>query len=87
MQHKSEFRHESLQDGKSIQKLLEAISKGLGKGKLEFTDDEGELELEPKGLLDLKITVKEDETRHKLDIRVSWNKQNKNLSDTILKVK
>lgn len=87
MQHKSEFRHESLQDGKSIQKLLEAISKGLGKGKLEFTDEEGELELEPKGLLDLKITVKEDETRHKLDIRVSWNKQNKNLSDTILKVK
>lgn len=87
MQHKSEFRHESLQDGKSIQKLLEAISKGLGKGKLEFSDDEGELELEPKGLLDLKITVKEDETRHKLDIRVSWNKQNKNLSETILKVK
>lgn len=45
MQHKSEFRHESLQDGKSIQKLLEAISKGLGKGKLEFSDDEGELAL------------------------------------------
>lgn len=87
MQHKSEFRHESLQDGKSIQKLLEAISKGLGKGKLEFSDDEGELALQPNGLLDLKITVKEDETRHKLDIRVSWNKQNKNLSDSILKVK
>ena len=87
MQHKSEFRHESLQDGKSIQKLLDALAKGLGKGKLEFSDEEGKLELAPKGLLDLKITVKEDETRHKLDIRVSWNKQNKNLSDTILKVK
>ena len=87
MQHKSEFRHESLQDGKSIQKLLEAVSKGLGKGKLEFSDEEGNLELTPKGLLDLKITVKEDESRHKLDIRVSWNKQNTNLSNTILKVK
>lgn len=87
MEHKSEFRHESLQDGKSIQRLLDAISKGLGKGKLEFSDEEGKLELFPKGLLDLKVTVKEDETRHKLDIRVSWNKQNQNLSERILKVK
>ena len=87
MEHKSEFRHESLQDGKSIQKLLDAIAKGLGKGKLEFSDDEGKLALSPKGLLDLKVTVKEDETRHKLDIRVSWNKQNQNLSESILKVK
>lgn len=87
MRHKSEFRHESLQDGKSIQKLLNAISKGLGKGQLEFTDEEGQLTLSPKGLLDLKVTVKEDETRHQLDIKVSWNKQNANLSDTIFKVK
>ncbi|MCC2606695.1 amphi-Trp domain-containing protein [Planctobacterium marinum] len=87
MEHKSEFRHESLQDGKSIQKLLEAISKGLGKGKLEFSDEDGKLALTPKGLLDLKITVKEDESRHKLDIRVSWNKQNQHLSESILKVK
>lgn len=87
MRHKSEFRHESLQDGKSIQKLLSAISKGLGKGQLEFTDEEGQLTLAPNGLLDLKVIVKEDETRHQLDIRVSWDKQDKNLSDTILKVK
>lgn len=87
MEHKSEFRHESLQDGKSIQKILEAISRGLGKGKLEFSDEDGNLELSPKGLLDLKITVKEDETRHKLDIRVSWNKQDQHLSDSILKIK
>lgn len=87
MHHKSEFRHESLQDGKSIQKLLTAISKGLGKGKLEFSDDEGQLSLSPNGLLDLNITVKEDETRHQLDIQVSWNKQDKELSESILKVK
>lgn len=86
MRHKSEFRHESLQDGKSIQKLLNAISKGLGKGTLEFSDEEGQLTLSPQGLLGLKVTVKEDETKHQLDIRVSWNKQNQNLSDTILRV-
>jgi amphi-Trp domain-containing protein len=87
MRHKSEFRHESLQDAKSIQKLLNAISKGLGKGVLEFADEEGQLTLSPQGLLGLKVTVKEDETRHQLDIRVSWNKQNQDLSDSILKVK
>lgn len=87
MRHKSEFCHESLQDGKSIQKLLQSIAKGLGKGTLEFTDEEGQLTLNPSGLLDLKVTVNEDETRHQLELRVSWNKKNKALSDTIVKVK
>ena len=38
---KSRFRHESLQDCHSIREFLEAIAKGIGKGRLEFTDDEG----------------------------------------------
>lgn len=87
MRHKSEFRHESLQDAKSIKELLNAISKGFGKGKLEFSDEEGELVLQPKGLLDVKVTVSEDESRHRLELKVSWNKTHQNRADNSLKVK
>ena len=51
------FRHESLQDQDSIRKLLEAITDGLAKGKMSFSDGDGEIVLEPDGLLRLKVTA------------------------------
>lgn len=69
---KASFRHESLQDRKTIQDLLKALSKGIGKGRLSFSDDNGEVVLEPDGLLKLKVTASQDEQHQRLDIRVSW---------------
>ena len=87
MRHKSEFRHESLQDAKSIKELLTSISKGFSKGRLEFSDEDGELVLQPSGLLDLKVTVSEDESRHRLEVKVSWQKDREERSGGSLKVK
>ncbi|MGB0722287.1 MAG: amphi-Trp domain-containing protein [Gammaproteobacteria bacterium] len=67
------FRHDSLQDAESIQEFLKAISKGFGKGKLTFSEDEREITLTPDGLLDLKVTASKEDNRHRVNIRVSWD--------------
>jgi amphi-Trp domain-containing protein len=71
-QSKNTFRHESLQDSKTIQEFLKSITQGIGKGKLTFSDEGGELLMEPEGLLNLKVTASEDEARHRINIRITW---------------
>ncbi|MBP0047253.1 amphi-Trp domain-containing protein [Marinobacterium sp. AK62] len=87
MPSKNEFVHESYQDGKSIQGLLKAIARGLGKGKLEFSDGDQTLELTPGGLLHLKVSASEDETRHQLSIRIRWEEHPREPSEKLLDVK
>ncbi|MDB4837698.1 amphi-Trp domain-containing protein [Marinomonas sp.] len=82
MKSKTQFKHESLLDAEDIQDLLKAISKGLGKGKLEFEDDKGVLTLEPKGLLYLKVSASEEDDRQQFDIKVRWEKAPKALEKT-----
>jgi len=77
MRDKQSFRHESLQDSKTIAELLKAITKGLAKGKLTFSDEDGEIVLEPEGLLNLKVTADQEEMRHRLNIRITWHPQDK----------
>ena len=85
-QEKNSFRHESLQDAKTIEEILNSITKGLAKGKLTFSDENDEMTLEPEGLLHFKLTAERNDNRHKLNIRVSWHvedkflKQKKNLT-------
>lgn len=76
-QSKNSFRHESLQDAKTIQELLKAITKGIAKGKLSFSDEDGEIIMEPEGLLNLKVTASQDESRHRLNIRITWQAEEK----------
>jgi amphi-Trp domain-containing protein len=71
-QSKNSFRHESLQDARTIQDLLKSLGKGLGKGKLSFSDEDGEIIMEPEGLLNLKVTASEEEGRHRVNIRITW---------------
>ena len=46
-QGKKSFRHESLQDAKSIQAILKAVSQGIGKGRLNLSDEDDEMVLQP----------------------------------------
>ena len=71
-QSKNSFRHESLQDVETIQDILKSLSKGIAKGKLSFSDEDGEIVMEPEGLLNLKITATQDEGRHRVNIRITW---------------
>lgn len=71
-QSNSNFRHESIQDPETIQALLKAVAKGIGKGKVKFSDERGEIVMHPEGLLDLKITGSRDDRRHRINIRITW---------------
>lgn len=85
-QSKQTFRHESLQDSKSIQSILKSITKGIAKGTIVLSDDEGEIVMEPGGLLNLKVTARREELSDRLDIRISWQTEEKEVQKKPLKV-
>jgi amphi-Trp domain-containing protein len=74
-QGKKSFRHESLQDAKSIQGILKAVSQGIGKGRLNLSDEDDEMVLEPDGLLHLKLTANQEENRHRINLRITWQSE------------
>ncbi|WP_269585769.1 amphi-Trp domain-containing protein [Roseibium sp. Sym1] len=88
MERKGRFRHQSLQDRKSIQKLLDAVKRGIAKGELEFGDDTGEITLEPRGLITLRVTATQEDDQSRLDLRLTWTNDTENGRDSgKLKVK
>ena len=83
MKSKTEFKYEALLEADDVQDVLKALSKGLNKGKLSFSDDkEGTLNIEPKGLLKLKVTASDDEDSQQFEVKVRWEKHPKKLSQT-----
>jgi len=88
MERKGRFRHHSLQDKKSIQKLLDAVKRGIAKGELQFGDDTGEITLEPHGLMNLRVTATTEDDQSRLDVRISWTNDTSDKKDSgKLKVK
>jgi amphi-Trp domain-containing protein len=69
---KRSFRHQSLQDEKTIQEILKSIASGLAKGKITFSDEDEKIVMRPEGLLDLKLTATQEENRNRFNIRISW---------------
>ena len=56
---KKSFRHHSLQDEKSLQDILKAVSSGIARGKITFSDEDEKIVMRPEGLLELKVTALE----------------------------
>ena len=69
---KKSFRHQSLQDEKSIQDILKAITSGIAKGKITFSDEDEKIVMRPEGLLELKVTATQEDNRNRFNIRISW---------------
>ncbi|PVB59817.1 amphi-Trp domain-containing protein [Labrenzia sp. 011] len=82
MERKGRFRHQSLQDRKSIQKLLDAVKRGIAKGELQFGDDTGEITLEPKGLMNLRVTATAEDDQSRLDLRITWTNETPDKPDS-----
>lgn len=70
-----EFEHESLQDPKSIAEYLGAVTAGLEAGQLTLSDDHGQLELRPRGLLGLLLRARRQGSRVKLRVELSWTEE------------
>lgn len=69
---KKSFRHQSLQDAKSIEGILKAITSGIARGKITFSDEDEKIVMRPEGLLDLKVTATQEDNRNRFNIRISW---------------
>lgn len=72
---KKSFRHQSLQDEKSIQDILKAIGNGIARGKISFSDEDEKIVMRPEGLLELKVTARQEDNRNRFNIRVSWQSE------------
>jgi len=69
---KQGFRHRSLQDENSMQEILQAISSGIAKGKITFSDEDEKIVMRPEGLLELKVTATRENSRNRFNICISW---------------
>ena len=49
---------------KSIQDILKAITSGIAKGKITFSDEDEKIVMRPEGLLDLKVTATQEDNRN-----------------------
>jgi len=67
-----EFKHESLQDPKSVGEYLRAIILGLEAGRVDLSDDNGQVVLHPTGLLGLELRAKRRGNHSKLQLKLSW---------------
>ena len=77
---KNSFRHDSLQDAKSISKILDSVTQGMAKGKLVFSDEDDKIVIEPDGLLELKVKASREADRQSVNIRISWQVESKKKS-------
>ena len=84
---KNSFRHESLQNRDSMQAILKALTEGIAKGKLSFSDDDDSISMTPDGLLNLKLSVSQEDNRNRINLRITWeDRQKKALKNSRLSV-
>lgn len=84
---KLNFRHESVQDKKTIKSILKALTDGIASGKLTFSDEDDSIELNPKGLMKLKITASQEDNLNRVNIRIAWQSEDKAGANKTVKVK
>jgi amphi-Trp domain-containing protein len=69
---KSDFRHESIQDNSSIKDILKAITEGIAKQEIKFSDEDDSIVMHPKGMLNLKVSATQDGNDNRIAIRIKW---------------
>lgn len=74
MKSKTSFKHESILDASNVKSLLEAIGDSFMKGRLSFSDEDGEaLILDPKVQLLVKVTASKELGKEQVEIKVRWD--------------
>ena len=67
------FKHESLQDAKTIKALLTSLASGFSKGDMKLGDDKKEIVLKPDGLMNVRIRAEREDGTSKFSLSVSWS--------------
>lgn len=66
------FEFDSVQDDKSIQAFLAALTEGFGKGRVVLRSDAEEIVLTPCPLVSFGVKAKRKDGESKLTIKISW---------------
>ena len=66
------FDFDSVQDGKSIQAFLAALTEGFGKGRVTLRSDTEEIVLTPAPLVAFSVKAKRKDGESKMTIKISW---------------
>jgi amphi-Trp domain-containing protein len=71
----SNFRHESLQNTRSIIAYLDALREGFRRGTLTFSDPHGEIDLHPNGIVRMEVHADQKRERSKLVLTFEWKER------------
>jgi len=66
------FEFDSVQDEKSIQAFLAALTDGFGKGRVVLRSDTEEITLTPSALVNFSVKAKRKDGESKMTIKISW---------------
>jgi amphi-Trp domain-containing protein len=69
---KKEFEHDSLQDTETLVAYLKEVTRGFEEGKLSVSGRDGEINLEPRGMIRFELRVSERADRCRLNMRFTW---------------
>ncbi|KXF81869.1 amphi-Trp domain-containing protein [Enterovibrio coralii] len=69
---KKKFRHESLQDNNMLADMLRSVADGLKSGELTFSDENGDIIMQPDGLMHFKLRAQKKNGHNQFAFEVSW---------------
>ncbi len=72
MAHDGKFEFDSVQDEKSIQAFLAALTEGFGKGRVTLRSDAEEIVLTPSPLMSFSVKAKRKDGESKLTLKITW---------------
>jgi len=72
MSNDGKFEFDSVQDEKSIQAFLAALTDGFGKGRVVLRSDSEEITLNPGALVNFSVKAKRKDGESKMTIKISW---------------
>jgi len=72
MEKESRFKYESVQDTETLHRYLEALTNGFSTGEIRFSSRDGEVAMQPQGLIGFVVEAKSTGGRMKLHLKFSW---------------
>ena len=75
------FKHESLEDSKTIVKYLKALQEGFEQESIMFTSDSRQLVINPCGLINMEVEAKRKGDDIKLTLQFRWSEQDNKETD------
>ncbi len=74
------FEFDSVQDPKSIQDFLAALTEGFAKGRIVMRSEADEIVLSPTALMGFSVKAKRKDGESKINLKIVWKDSRKEIS-------